>query len=109
MVEAIFQSKNNLNNHSQEFSQNKRDRPPKKQQEMLDMFPTAEVMRINKEKKFEEQLALTHKVQSLEKAGNKAAEYLKIGIDRNFHMVNIIIPDDIVIRLKPEHEVNIFA
>ena len=73
------------------------------------MFPTAEVMRINKEKKFEEQLALTHKVQSLEKAGNKAAEYLKIGIDRNFHMVNIIIPDDIVIRLKPEHEVNIFA
>ena len=109
MVEAIFQSKNNLNNHSQEFSQNKRDRQPKKQQEMLDMFPTAEVMRINKEKKFEEQLALTHKVQSLEKAGNKAAEYLKIGIDRNFHMVNIIIPDDIVIRLKPEHEVNIFA
>lgn len=109
MVEAIFQSKNNLNNHSQEFSQNKRDRQPKKQQEMLDMFPTAEVMRINKEKKFEEQLALTHKIQSLEKAGNKAAEYLKIGIDRNFHMVNIIIPDDIVIRLKPEHEVNIFA
>ena len=109
MVEAIFQSKNNLNNHSQEFSQNKRDRQPKKQQEMLDMFPTAEVMRINKEKKFEEQLTLTHKIQSLEKAGNKAAEYLKIGIDRNFHMVNIIIPDDIVIRLKPEHEVNIFA
>ena len=109
MVEAIFQSKNNLNNHSQEFSQNKRDRQPKKQQEMLDMFPTAEVMRINKEKKFEEQLALTHKIQSLEKAGNKAAEYLKIGIDRNFHMVNIIIPDDIAIRLKPEHEVNIFA
>ena len=109
MVEAIFQSKNNLNNHSQEFSQNKRDRQPKKQQEMLDMFPTAEVMRINKEKKFEEQLALTHKIQSLEKAGNKAAEYLKIGIDRNFHMVNIIIPDDIVIRLKPELEVNIFA
>ena len=109
MVEAIFQSKNNLNNHSQEFSQNKRDRQPKKQQEMLDMFPTAEVMQINKEKKFEEQLALTHKIQSLEKAGNKAAEYLKIGIDRNFHMVNIIIPDDIVIRLKPEHEVNIFA
>lgn len=49
------------------------------------MFPTAEVMRINKEKKFEEQLALTRKIQSLEKAGNKAAEYLKIGIDRNFY------------------------
>ena len=109
MVEAIFKSKNNLDNRSQEFSQKKRDKQSKKQQEMLDMFPTAEVMRVNKEKKFEEQLALTHKIQSLKKAGNKAAEYLKIGIDRNFHMVNILIPDDIVIRPRPEHEVNILA
>ena len=52
MVEAIFQSTNNLNNHSQEFSQKKRDRRPKKQQEIPDMFPTAEVMRENKENKF---------------------------------------------------------
>ena len=109
MVEAIFQSTNNLNNHSQDFSQKKRDRQPKKQQEILDMFPTAEVMRINKEKKFEEQLALTHKIQSLEKAGNKAAEYLKVGIDRNFHMVNIVVPDDIIIRSRSEHEVDILA
>ena len=109
MVEAIFQSTNNLNSHSQDFSQKKRDRQPKKQQEILDMFPTAEVMRENKEKKFKEQLALTHKIQSLEKAGNKAAEYLKIGIDRNFHMVNIVVPDDIIIRLRPEHEVDIIT
>ena len=109
MVEAIFQSTNNLNNHSQDFSQKKRDRQPKKQQEILDMFPTAEVMRVNKEKKFEEQLALIHKIQSLEKAGNKTAEYLKIRIDRNFHMVNILVPDDIIIRLRPEHEVDIIT
>ena len=109
MVEAIFQSTNNLNNHSQDFSQKKRDRQPKKQQEILDMFPTAEVMRKNKEKKFEEQLDLTHKVQSLEKARNKAAEYLKVGIDRNFHMVNIIVPDDIIVRSRSEHEVGILA
>ena len=109
MVEAVFQSTNNLNSHFQEFSQNKRDKHPKKQQEMLDIFPTAEVMRINKEKKFEEQLALTRKIQSLEKVGNKAAEYLKIGIDRNFHMVNLVIPDDIIFRPRPEHEVNILA
>lgn len=86
MVEAIFQSTNNLNNHSQEFSQKKRDRRPKKQQEIPDMFPTAEVMREN-----------------------KAAEYLKIGIDRNFHMVNIVVPDDIIIRPRLEHEVDILA
>lgn len=73
------------------------------------MFPTAEVMRENKEKKFKEQLGLTHKVQSLEKARNKAAEYLKIGIDRNFHMVNIVVPDDIIIRSRSEHEVDILA
>ena len=109
MVEAIFQSTNNLNNHSQDFSQKKRNRQPKKQQEILDMFPTAEVMRVNKEKKFEEQLALTRKIQSLEKAGNKTAEYLKIGIDRNFHMVNIVVPDDIIIRMRSKHEVNILA
>ena len=109
MVEAIFQSTNNLNSHSQDFSQKKRDRQPKKQQEILDMFPTVEVMRENKEKKFKEQLALTHKIQSLEKAGNKAAEYLKVGIDRNFHMVNIVVPDDIIIRLRPEHEVDIIT
>lgn len=109
MVEAIFQSTNNLNNHSQEFSQKKRDRQPKKQQEILDMFPTAEVMRENKEKKFKEQLDLTHKVQSLEKARNKSAEYLKIGIDRNFHMVNIVVPDDIIVRSRSEHEVDILA
>ena len=109
MVEAIFQSTNNLNNHSQDFSQKKRDKHPKKQQEMLDMFPTAEVMRVNKEKKFEEQLALTHKIQSLEKAGNKAAEYLKIGIDRNFHMVNIVVPDDIVVRPRPKNVIDIYA
>lgn len=109
MVEAIFQSTNNLNSHSQDFSQKKRDRQPKKQQEIPDMFPTAEVMHLNKEKKFEEQLALTHKIQSLEKAGNKAAEYLKVGIDRNFHMVNIVVPDDIVIRSRLEHEVDILA
>ena len=109
MVEAVFQNTNNLNSHSQEFSQNKRDKHPKKQQEMLDMFPTAEVMRINKEKKFEEQLALTRKIQSLEKAGNNTAKYLKVGIDRNFHMVNIVVPDDIIIRMKPKHEVDIFA
>ena len=109
MVEAIFQSTNNLNSHSQEFSQKKRDKQPKKQQEMLDIFPTAEVMRENKEKKFEEQLALTRKIQSLEKAGHKAAEYLKIGIDRNFHMVNLVIPDDIIFRPRPEHEVDILA
>ena len=109
MVEAIFQSTNNLNSHSQEFSQKKRDKQPKKQQEMLDMFPTAEVMRENKEKKFEEQLALTRKIQSLEKAGNKADKYIKIGIDRNFHMVNLVIPDDIIFRPRPEHEVDILA
>ena len=109
MVEAVFKSTNNLNNHSQDFSQNKRNKQPKKQQEILNMFQTAEEMRINKEKKFKEQLALTRKIQSLEKAGNKAAEYLKIGIDRNFHMVNLIIPDDIIVRPRPEHEVNIFA
>lgn len=109
MVEAIFQSTNNLNNHSQDFSQKKRGEHSKKQQEILDMFPTTEVMRENKEKKFEEQLALTRKIQSLEKAGNKAAEYLKIGIDRNFHMVNLVIPDDIIFRPRPEHEVDILA
>lgn len=109
MVEAIFQSTNNLNNHSQEFSQKKRDRRPKKQQEIPDMFPTAEVMRENKEKKFKEQLDLIHRIQSLEKARNKAAEYLKIGIDRNFHMVNIVVPDDIIIRSRSEHEVDILA
>lgn len=109
MVEAIFQSTNNLNNHSQEFSQKKRDRQPKKQQEIPDMFPTAEVMRENKEKKFKEQLDLIHRIQSLEKARNKATEYLKIGIDRNFHMVNIVVPDDIIIRSRLEHEVNILA
>ena len=109
MVEAIFQSTNNLNNHSQEFSQKKRDKRPKKQQEISDMFPTAEVMRENKEKKFKEQLTLTRKVQSLEKAGNKAAEYLKIGIDRNFHMVSILIPDDIIVRSRLEHGVQILA
>ena len=109
MVEAIFQSTNNLNNHSQDFSQKKRDRQPKKQQEILDIFPTAEVMRENKEKKFKEQLTLTRKVQSLEKTGNKAAEYLKVGIDRNFHMVNIVVPDDIIIRSRSEHEVDILA
>lgn len=109
MVEAIFQSTNNLNNHSQEFSQKKRDRRPKKQQEILDMFPTAEVMRENKEKKFKEQLDLTHRIQSLEKARNKAAKYLKIGIDRNFHMVNIVVPDDIIIKSRSEHEVDILA
>lgn len=109
MIEAIFQSTNNLNNHSQEFSQKKRDRQPKKQQEISDMFPTAEVMRENKEKKFKEQLDLTHRIQSLEKARNKAAEYLKIGIDRNFHMVNIVVPDDIIIRPRLEHEVDILA
>lgn len=73
------------------------------------MFPTAEVMRENKEKKFKEQLDLTYKIQSLEKARNKAAEYLKIGIDRNFHMVNIVVPDDIIIRSRSEHEVDILA
>lgn len=109
MVEAIFQSTNNLNNHSQDFSQKKRDKQPKKQQEILDMFPTAEVMRINKEKKFEEQLALFHKIQALEKARNKAAEYLKVGIDRNFHMVNIVVPDDIIVRSRSEHEVDILT
>lgn len=109
MVEAIFQSTNNLNNHSQDSSQKKRNRRPKKQQEMLDVFPTAEVIQINKEKKFEQQLTLTHKVQSLEKAGNKTAEYLKIGIDRNFHMVNILIPNDIIIRLRTKHEVSILT
>ena len=109
MVEAIFQSTNNLNSHSQDFSQKKRDKQPKKQQEMLDMFPTAEVMRENKEKKLEEQLALTRKIQSLEKAGNKAAEYLKIGIDRNFHMVNHVIPDDIIFRPRPKNAIDIYA
>ena len=109
MVEAIFQSTNNLNSHSQEFSQKKRDKQPKKQQEMLDIFPTAEVMRANKEKKFEEQLALVKKVQSLEKSGNKAAEYLKVGIDRNFHMVNIVVPDDVVVRPRPKNAINILA
>ena len=109
MVEAISQSMNNLNNHSQEFSQNKRDRQPKKQQEMLDMFPTAEVMQVNKEKKFKEQLTLIHKVQSLEKVGNKTAEYLKVRIDRNFYMVNIVVPDDIIIRSRFKHEVSILA
>lgn len=109
MVEAIFQSTNNLNNHSQEFSQKKRDRRPKKQQEISDMFPTAEVMRENKEKKFKEQLDLTHRIQSLEKAGNKAVEYLKVEIDRNFHMVNIVVPDDIIVRSRSEHEVDILA
>ena len=109
MVKAIFQSTNNLNNHSQDFSQKKRDRRPKKQHELPDIFPTAEVMRKNKEKKFEEQLALIHKIQALEKARNKAAEYLKVGIDRNFHMVNIVVPDDIIIRLRLEHEVNILV
>ena len=109
MIEAIFQSTNNLNNHSQDFSQKKRDRQPKKQQEILDMFPTAEVMRENKEQKFEEQLALTHKIQSLEKAGNKAAEYLKAGIDRNFHMVNIVVPDDIIVRPRPKNAIDIYA
>lgn len=109
MVEAIFQSTNNLNNHSQDFSQKKRDRQPKKQQEIPDIFPTAEVMRENKEKKFEEQLALIHKVQALEKARNKAAEYLKVEIDRNFHMVNIVVPDDIIVRSRSEHEVDILA
>lgn len=109
MVEAVFQSMNNLNKRSQEFSQNKRNKQPKKQQETLDVFPTAEVLRINKEKKFEEQLALIHKVQSLEKARNKAVEYLKIGIDRNFHMVNILIPDDIIFRPRPKHEVDIIT
>ena len=73
------------------------------------MFPTAEVMQENKEKKFKEQLDLTHKIQSLEKARNKAAEYLKIGIDRNFHMVNIVVPDDIIVRSRSEHEVDILA
>lgn len=107
MIEAVFQSTNNLNNHSQEFSQNKRNKQSKKQQEMLDLFPTAEAMQVNKEKKFEEQLALTSRVQSLEKAGNKAAEYLKSRIDRNFHIVNILIPDDIIIRSRPKHEVDI--
>ena len=109
MVEAIFQSTNNLNNHSQDFSQKKRDRQPKKQQEILDMFPTAEVMRENKEQKFEEQLALVKKVQSLEKSGYKAAEYLKAGIDRNFHMVNIVVPDDIVVRSRPKNAIDIYA
>ena len=109
MVEAIFQSTNNLNSHSQEFSQKKRDKQPKKQQEMLDIFPTAEVMWANKEKKFEEQLALVKKVQSLEKSGNKAAEYLKVGIDRNFHMVNIVVPDDVVVRPRPKNAINILA
>ena len=109
MVEAIFKSTNHLNNNSQEFYQKKRDRRPKKQQEIPDMFPTAEVMRENKEKKFKEQLDLTHRIQSLEKARNKAAEYLIIGIDRNFHMVNIVVPDDIIIRPRLEHEVDILA
>lgn len=109
MVEAIFQSTNNLNNHSQEFSQKKRDKRPKKQQEIPDMFPTAEVMRENKKKKFEEQLTLTHKVQALEKVGNKAAKYLRVGIDRNFHMINIAIPDDIIVKSRLEHEVDILA
>ena len=66
-------------------------------------------MRENKEKKFKEQLDLTHRIQSLDKARNKAAEYLKIGIDRNFHMVNIVVPDDIIIRSRLEHEVDILA
>ena len=109
MVKAIFQSTNNLNNHSQDFSQKKRDRRPKKQHELLDIFPTAEVMRENKEKKFKEQLDLTHRIQPLEKARNKAAEYLKIGIDRNFHMINIVVPDDIIVRSRPKHEVDILA
>lgn len=107
MIEAVFQSTNNLNNRSQEFSQNKRNKQPKKRHEVLDMFPIAEVMQVNKEKKFEEQLALTSRVQSLEKAGNKAAEYLKSRIVRNFHIVNILIPDDIIIRPRPKHEVDI--
>ena len=64
---------------------------------------------MDKEKKFKEQLDLTHRIQSLEKARNKAAEYLKIGIDRNFHMVNIVVPDDIIIRPRLEHEVDILA
>lgn len=109
MVEAVFQSTNNLNNHSQEFSQNKRDKQPKKQQETLDIFPTAEEMQANKEKKLKEQLTLIHKIQSLEKAKNKAVEYLKIGVDRNFHMVNILIPDDIIFRSRPKHEVDILT
>ena len=108
MVEAVFQSTNNLNGQSQNFSGNKKKKQPKKELE-LDVFPTAEVMRINKEKKFEEQLALTHKIQSLEKVGNKAAEYLKIGIDRNFHMVNIVVPDDVVVRPRPTNEIDIYA
>lgn len=109
MVEAIFQSTNNLNGHSQDFSQKKRDRRSKKQHELPDMFPTAEVMRENKEKKFEEQLTLINKIQSLEKARNKAAEYLKVEIDRNFHMVNIVISDDIVVRPGPKNAIDIYA
>jgi hypothetical protein len=109
MVEAVYQSNNNLMGNQQSFNGDKKKKHQKKEEPIIDMFPTAEVMRANKEQKFEEQLALVKKVQSLEKSGNKAAEYLKAGIDRNFHMVNIVVPDDIVVRPRPKNAIDIYA
>ncbi len=105
MIESVCKSFNHLkdkNHQNNQFTGHHKDHKKDDQDR-----PEYQIQ--DKHKKFEEQLALTHKIQSLEKSGNKAAEYLKIGIDRNFHMVNILIPDDIIIRPRPEHEVNIYT
>lgn len=106
MVEAVCKSFNHLNDNPERSFSEKKDKN-KKQSQQIDDFP--EITVLNKQEKFEEQLELIHKIQELEKQGCKAAEYLKRNIDRSFHMINITIPDDIIISRRPKLEIDILA
>lgn len=108
MVEAVCKSFNHLNdNPERSFSEKKDKDKNKKQSQQIDDFP--EITVLNKQEKFEEQLELIHKIQELEKQGCKATEYLKRNIDRSFHMINITVPDDIIISKRPKPEIDILA
>lgn len=105
MIESVCKSFNHLkdeNHQNNQFTDHHKDQKKDDQNR-----PEYQIQ--DKHKKFEEQLALINKIKSLEKSGSKVAEYLKHNIDRNFHMINILIPDDIIISKRPEKEVDIIC
>lgn len=107
MINSITKSFNSLNGQTPNFSQQKKKQNQEKKPD-IDLFPTAEVMRINREKKAKEQFELGQKIKKLKDENNYAAvAYLKCGLDRNFHLVNINILDDIIIREPPKNVVDI--